>query len=889
MELNGWVKDTHYHLTFAAALATCFDWEEAHLIASADYMVDRNKTTKAESNPLSKSSKRNWHAFGHSTTRYNELWARVLDEPDPDIQLVKFGQFLHFLQDWESHAGFGLNLGHAVATVTGHDPDSMGRSEWRNESQLQSTLEHMARLCEHLDRMPTGARNSDEALLDFIGEFFDEQVMRDLFIASDPAWRKGKTGGLTRAGERILDLNAQRIAAFIEEYVKRVPDKRVPTDFRANSESASIPRWIDLEYDRDGNVTTAIASIQAGAAETTEADEEDRVLRVLDVRRTSGGWRVKIRGHNKGDVRSERGELVVVVSDAESGEELGSGTRAIPPVEAGDKIYFVFDVSASRNARQVIVSAVATVDEFTATDSFSLFVSEDDLRELEQEYLAELEQRESLDDRSEIDIGLVEQPRVWTTRDRWLCAVVVARADHPDPTAVLDPVEIDLVGPGGDGIPIKPYSPRYWSLTSPGRGEPPAVKAYECFPPIDYCPVIGEGPELPAMRFRLEAGAGEREATVALNGELADDALRACRESRAMGFPENRRPVDEPDDSLRVLQLNVWHGLRSGESKMNFPGEDTDRNQRRFNWQVAEIARHRPDVMFFQEVNKAPKESRTYATVFGYDEIHKVASCGIHLGKVVKIPKNVNEGLAILARPDLNLRRVGTKRLGGNALCSDTFGFQTKESRYVLFGEITIEGRRVLLAVTHLSSPRDVPPGFEDELLELVEQGKLLESQRVEIVKKLERGRARNLKQVERLLAQIEKQRRRLTVGGWVPPVILAGDFNASPDSPGVRLVEEDGFTSIAVGPDFLTWDPVKNHENHEIGTRRTTPVPTFDVPEIEELLAPRLTTARQIDYVFVKGNATMLTAEMVMDEDRDGLYPSDHFGILSTLDWEDP
>jgi len=385
-------------------------------------------------------------------------------------------------------------------------------------------------------------------------------------------------------------------------------------------------------------------------------------------------------------------------------------------------------------------------------------------------------------------------------------------------------------------------------------------------------------PVAPAPWFHDSHGHGTRAA-----------ALSTSSESRADGLPKDVRPVGEPGDGLRVLTLNVWHGLRSGESKTKFPGEDAERKQRRFDWQVAEIERHRPDVMLLQEVNKNPKESRAYATVFGYDEIHKVASCGIHIGKLVKIPKNVNEGLTILARPHLNLRRVGTKRLSGDALCTGTLGFQTKESRYALFGEITVDGRPVLLAVTHLSSPRDVPSGFEDDLQRLVEQGILLEEQRAEIVGKLQSGRARNLKEVEKLLAEIDKQRERMATDDWLPPVILAGDFNAQPTAASIRLVEESGWTSVAKGPDFLTWDPVTNHENHEIGTRRTPPVPTFGIQEIEDLLAPRFTTPRQIDYLFISGSAKVLTAEMVMNQARDGLYPSDHFGILATLVWTKP
>jgi endonuclease/exonuclease/phosphatase family metal-dependent hydrolase len=889
VELNAWVYDTHYYFTFGAALSTCFDWDEAHLIASAAVMIDRNKETKAESDPIGKRKKREWHAFGHSTERYVELWERVLDEPDSDLQLVYFGQFLHYLQDWESHAGFGLSLGHAVATVTGNDPDSLGLSEQRTQSQMQSTIDHMGQLCAHLDRLPPGTRDSDEALVYFVGDYYLDTMVDDLIITSDPAWRRGRTGGMSKIGKRIVGLNAARIEQFIEENLKRIPEKKIPADFRANSESSGIPRWITLDFDGEGNLRTAIEAARAEDVELLEPGDLDDVLTVLEAQPTTEGFRVKVRGHNTAETRSEKGELFVVVSDAESGEELGSVSREIPEVEPGAKVYWVLEVPTSGVAQRTMISATATVEDFTTIDSFNMLLSKEDVEALEQAYLAELEEQARADEQAEIEIGLVEEPKVWTTWDRWLCTVVVARAEHSDPTRVLEPVQIDFVGPDGNAVSIPPYSPRWWGITPAGRGQPPAVKAYECFPPVDYCPAMGEGPELPDLRFRLEAGVGSREATVALDGQLGQDVLRACSESRAAGFPEQVRPLVEVDDSFRVLTLNVWHGLRSGESKTKFPGEDAERNQRRFNWQVSEIYRHRPDVMFFQEVNKAPKEARAYATVFGYDEIYKVASCGIHLGKVIKIPKNVNEGLAILARPDLNLRRVGKKKLSGDAACTGTFGFQTKESRYVLFGEITVAGYPVLLAVTHLSSPRDVPPGFEEQLLRLVEEGKLLEEQRVEIVEKLESGRARNLRQVEKLLAQIEKQRRRMTVGDWVPPVILAGDFNAQPDSPGVRLVKESGFDSIAIGPDFLTWDPVTNHENHEIGTRRKPPVPTFDIPEIEELLEPRYTTARQIDYIFVKGNAKMLTAEMVMTEDLDGLYPSDHFGILTTLDWREP
>ena len=104
----------------------------------------------------------------------------------------------------------------------------------------------------------------------------------------------------------------------------------------------------------------------------------------------------------------------------------------------------------------------------------------------------------------------------------------------------------------------------------------------------------------------------------------------------------------------------------------------------------------------------------------GYDEIHKVTSCGLHLGGIYKIPKNVNDGIAILAKPELGLRRVGKKRLSGNAKCSATWGIQTKESRYALFGEITVAGQKVLVTTTHLASPAFTPADFDDQLEKMV-------------------------------------------------------------------------------------------------------------------------------------------------------------------------
>ncbi len=339
------------------------------------------------------------------------------------------------------------------------------------------------------------------------------------------------------------------------------------------------------------------------------------------------------------------------------------------------------------------------------------------------------------------------------------------------------------------------------------------------------------------------------------------------------------------EKTLKVMTFNVWHGLRSGESNKRFPGEDPERAAERFAWQIEEIKKLDPDVLLFQEVNPNQKQAGKYAAALGYDEIHKITSCGLHLGAIYKIPKNVNDGIAILAKPEYNLKRVGKKRLSGNAKCTASWGFQTKESRYGLFGEITADGHKILVTTTHLSSPAFVLSDFDEQLDQLVENGTLTEEQHDEIQTARQAKSDRNLNETKALLQQMDRRSVRLGSESGATPIIFGGDFNAEPGTPGIRAVYAAGFDETGTGADFHTWDPVTNHVNYGIGTRRHDPLPTFDSPEVEELLAYRSTVARQIDHLFVKGGLRTVSAKMVLTEEHDGHYLSDHFAILATIE----
>jgi endonuclease/exonuclease/phosphatase family metal-dependent hydrolase len=339
--------------------------------------------------------------------------------------------------------------------------------------------------------------------------------------------------------------------------------------------------------------------------------------------------------------------------------------------------------------------------------------------------------------------------------------------------------------------------------------------------------------------------------------------------------------------TLKVLTFNVWHGRRQPEKEEGnrvFPGEDAERADRRFDFQIEEIKRLDPDLLLFQEVNPNQRQARRYAAALGYDEVHKVTSCGLHLGKLVKIPKNVNEGMAILARPELGLRRAGKKRLSGNAKCTATWGFQTRESRYVLFGEIRVAGQPVLVANVHAYSPAFMPPGFLDDLDGLVDEGTVSAEQRQKIVDVLDSKLDRHVGDMRKLLREIDKRRQRLGRGGASVPVVLGGDFNAEPTGEGIALILGAGFASVTADGGFATWDPVTNKVNFETGTKLSQPVPTFGIQEIEDLLAPRRTLTRQIDHIFYSPELASEPGERVLDQDLDGMFPSDHFGVMATL-----
>jgi endonuclease/exonuclease/phosphatase family metal-dependent hydrolase len=109
-------------------------------------------------------------------------------------------------------------------------------------------------------------------------------------------------------------------------------------------------------------------------------------------------------------------------------------------------------------------------------------------------------------------------------------------------------------------------------------------------------------------------------------------------------------------------------------------------------------------------------------------------------------------------------------------------------------------------------------------------------------------------------------------------PAILAGDMNAEPDSDEIRYLR--GLTDLGGGRRVYFQDAFAFAGNGSPGityARRNPFAATLREPD------------RRIDYVFVYGRderhrGEPLEASVCFDEPVNGTFPSDHFGVVTTL-----
>ncbi len=350
-------------------------------------------------------------------------------------------------------------------------------------------------------------------------------------------------------------------------------------------------------------------------------------------------------------------------------------------------------------------------------------------------------------------------------------------------------------------------------------------------------------------------------------------------------FPALSQPPAEAL-SLRVVTLNTWHGFRPAKLGIRWIEEPSERRER-FECQIGQLQALEPDLILLQEVNPIPQRSRYYAEQLGYEEVHRVASCGLRLGPI-GIPRGIAEGLTILAKPGLALRKVQSPRLSGPGGCwCPNLGFQLAETRYALFGEITVAGQRLLVGNTHLHAQAQVGRDFGPEIDRLLESGVITRDQEQAIRQRRSRAEARRLMETGRLLTAVERlaSKSRDSAGPFAG-VILGGDFNAQPTSPVVDHLLAAGFKSLTAGADRPTLDRRRNENRDDASSARNS-MPDFDVPELEKLYDLWNSEPSQADYLFLRlsehtgSSRAELAFQQPCSDDR---LPSDHFGLVVDL-----
>lgn len=473
----GYGGDTHYYLHFALGLEACYDWDEAHLIASADYLVDKNRVTSAEWHPFSKRSKVAWHAFGGDEERFNAMWERVLAEPDRALQLVKLGQFLHFVADWESHHGYGERMGHGVDTVVGRDPDSLGYDRQNNYRMIVQSLFFLFEVCEARDGAPEDEAEQaiGELMLTRGGPFVFDPRVEELFVSGSPKWRiLGERG---KKGKQVLANSHRLVEELIEFRSQQRPVRKLPEDFTPGDPEKGLPPPIGLRYDKNGELIEVVGvefellpeydgdeMSDGEELEIEEALDTDLVnalalriqgkedppldfnveLEILDADLEDDGWTVKVKVKNLGDRASSAGELSLWVSHLATEEVLGSSVEPIPSLAGEDAIRRrVFVASNTEPTKEVMITGVLDVADLSADNNDVWFLPW-------RSGLAAAAGKRGKKEQTWVagPAEIVEEPELWGLDAQGVWISVTLAAPGGDTTRRLEGTEMTLVGPG---------------------------------------------------------------------------------------------------------------------------------------------------------------------------------------------------------------------------------------------------------------------------------------------------------------------------------------------------------------------------------------------------------------------------------------------------------
>ena len=304
-------------------------------------------------------------------------------------------------------------------------------------------------------------------------------------------------------------------------------------------------------------------------------------------------------------------------------------------------------------------------------------------------------------------------------------------------------------------------------------------------------------------------------------------------------------------------------------------GEYQDHPEKRYQLLISEIRKLAPDVIAIQEANPLPHYAEHLAKDLDYQVIYSVALGGIRFGSF-GIPTNMREGMAILVKKPGTIEYLDRKRLYGCGIATNWFSFHFGEITQSLLGRAIIHGKPLYIYNVHLHEGPFKGTVFETIFKRLAQE--MTEEKVEEARKATEKDIERRQVEIANLIRFVEE-----TLPPDMPAIIL-GDFNTTSESGELEALLAggkwfDSFRSKNPHEEGITWDPVHNPNYRQAETVKD-PYGTLHTYHGSHQY--------RIDFILINSNILrdyILESRVILTP-VDGVSPSDHYGVLTTLKW---
>ncbi|MGD0338501.1 MAG: BamA/TamA family outer membrane protein [Bacteroidota bacterium] len=338
-----------------------------------------------------------------------------------------------------------------------------------------------------------------------------------------------------------------------------------------------------------------------------------------------------------------------------------------------------------------------------------------------------------------------------------------------------------------------------------------------------------------------------------------------------------------PVSHLRILTINVWSGLDYIGNIRCGDYEHDDRRELRFQALLAQIRQLDPDIIFLQEANPVGAYAARLADSLSFDEIHLVCNAGIKLGPI-GLPTNLKEGIAILARRSLALELFDVWKLSGApGIYGDAITVHFDQSIFALVGKITVDRTPIMVVNPHLIAAIPQDTLLEQEFGQRAQIIGISKNKYADALRMWEKNNQRRKREVTQLIEHLGP----LTESHGV---VMAGDFNAEPQSPEIdMIIGTTGYLDIysaSASSSRPTWEP-RTNENILFSTQVVDARgDTLDGYGCLSALYDE--HPRRIDYIFLSRQFTqneVSECRIVLDSSVNGSHASDHYGVLAEID----